>query len=70
MKKKRENKLTDQLRRLIAESGVSRYEIARKTGIDESALGKFYNGQRGISSMTLDKLGEYLGLEITQKRKK
>jgi plasmid maintenance system antidote protein VapI len=57
-------KLSDQLRDAIDSSGVTRYRIAQETGIDESALAKFYNGKRGINSDTLDRLGEYLGLRI------
>ena len=61
---KRTAKLTDQIRQAIDDSGLSRYEIAQQTGIDESALEKFYNGQRGISSTALDALGEFLQLTI------
>ena len=61
---KRTAKLTDQIRQAIDDSGLSRYEIAQQTGIDESALAKFYNGQRGISSTALDALGEFLQLTI------
>ena len=60
--------MSDQLRQAIDDSGQSRYWIAKETGIDESALSKFYNGLRGITSATLDKLGEYLGLEIITRK--
>ncbi len=65
--KSKPNKLSDQLRQAIAESGSSRYRIAQETGIDESALAKFFNGQRGLSLPSLDALVEYLGLELVQK---
>ena len=65
----RTNKLTDQLRRAIDESGRTRYEIAKLTGIDESALAKFYNGQRGLSMDALNALGECLSLTIVSRRK-
>ena len=61
--------MTDQIRQAIDDSGVSRYRIAQDTGIDESALSKFYNGLRGINTTTLDILGEYLGLEIVTRKK-
>lgn len=69
MGKKRSNLLTDQLRQAIDDSGLTRYQIARATGINESALAKFYNGQRGISMQALNALGEYLDLKITLGRK-
>jgi transcriptional regulator with XRE-family HTH domain len=69
MAKKRTNLLTDQLRRAIDDSGLTRYQIARATGIDESALAKFYNGHRGLSMEALNSLGEFLQLKITLGRK-
>jgi transcriptional regulator with XRE-family HTH domain len=69
MAKKRTNLLTDQLRRAIDDSGLTRYRIAKGTGIDESALAKFYNGHRGLSMEALNALGEYLQLTITLGRK-
>jgi len=58
-------KLTDQLRQAIDDCGLTRYEIAKRTGIDESALAKFYNGRRGLSMDALNALGECLQLTIT-----
>jgi len=64
MGKKRTRRMTDQLRRAIDDSGLTRYRIAKETGIDESALAKFYNGHRGLSMEALDALGECLQLTI------
>ena len=50
--------LTEQLRQAIDDCGLSRYQIAKETGIDESALAKFYNGHRGLSLDALNALGE------------
>jgi len=69
MAKKRTNLLTDQLRQAIDDCGLTRYEIAKQTGIDESALAKFYNGHRGLSMEALNALGEYLQLKIILGRK-
>ena len=69
MAEKRPKKLTDQLRQAIDDCGLTRYEIAKQTGIDESALAKFYNGHRGLSMEALNALGEYLQLKITLGRK-
>lgn len=60
--------MSDQIRQAIDDSGQTRYRIAQKTGIDESALAKFYNGHRGITTATLDRIGEYLGLEIITRK--
>ena len=69
MAKRRPKKMTDQLRQAIDDSGVTRYRIAQDTGIDESALAKFYNGKRGLSLDNLDRLFEYLALRIVMDRK-
>ena len=69
MGKRKTKKLTDQLRQAVDDSGVTRYQIAKETGIDESALAKFYNGHRGLSMEALNALGECLDLTITMRRK-
>ena len=69
MAKKRTTKLTDQLRQAIDDCGLTRYEIAKQTGIDESALAKFYNGHRGLSMEAMNALGECLELTIILGRK-
>ena len=69
MGKKRTTLLADQLRQAIDDSGLTRYQIARATGIDESALAKFYNGHRGLSMDALNALGEFLELSIILGRK-
>jgi transcriptional regulator with XRE-family HTH domain len=69
MTKNDPQKLTDQLRQAIDDCGLTRYEIAKQTGIDESTLAKFYNGHRGLSMKALNALGEFLQLTITLGRK-
>jgi hypothetical protein len=69
MRAKQTKFLTDQLRQAIHDSGLTRYEIAKQTGIDESALAKFYNRHRGLSMEALNALGVCLQLKITLGRK-
>ncbi len=69
MAKKRTKLLADQLRQAINESGVTRYRIAKETGISESTLSQFYNGYRGLSMEAMNALGEYLELTIIMRRK-
>ena len=68
-KRTKSNKLTDQLRQAIDDSGMTRYRIAQETGISESTLSKFYLGQRGLSMEALNALGECLQLTIHLGRK-
>lgn len=61
--------MVNQIRQAIDDSGISRYRISQETGIDESALAKFYNRKRGLSLENLNRLFEYLELEIVSKRR-
>ena len=62
--------LSQQLREAITKSGVSRYEISKKTGVSQAALSKFILGHRGISGKAMDAVGAFLGLTITTRKKK
>ena len=53
--------LSDVLRRAILESGITRYAIAVKAGVDQAALGRFVSGKRSMSLETADKLMDALG---------
>ena len=68
-KSQRTNSLTDQLRQAIDDSGLTRYRIAKETGISESTLAQFYNGHRGLSMNALNALGDFLQLKIHLGRK-
>jgi len=69
MARKRPGKVTDQLRKAIDDSGLTRYRISKETGISEATLSKFYLGQRGLSMEALDAIGECLQLTIRLGRK-
>jgi transcriptional regulator with XRE-family HTH domain len=70
MKRKQPQPVTDAVKRIIAECGLSRYEIARRSGVSEAALSRFVNGQRGLSTDTLDRLAGTLGLELVARQPK
>ena len=62
---KRRAKLSDQIRRAVDDCGRTRYRISKQTGIDQSTLSRFMSGERGLPMNTLDKLADYLDLNIT-----
>jgi len=66
--RKKKTKISDQIRGAIESAGVSRYRIEIETGIDKATLSRFMNGKAGMSVETLDKLGEFLGLEIVKRK--
>ena len=59
---------SEQLRRIIARSGMSRYEIAQRSGVSQAALSKLMSGLH-ITTETLDRLAPVLGLRIVAKKK-
>ena len=61
---KRRVKLSDQVRRAVDASGLSRYRIAKEIGMAESTMSRFMSGQGGLSMEYLDRLAELLDLRI------
>ena len=61
--------ITDQLRKAIESADVTRYEIAKQTGVAQQTLSKFVLRERGISLTALDAVAEYLGLELVERKK-
>ncbi|MFC1738602.1 hypothetical protein ACFL1G_06100 [Planctomycetota bacterium] len=64
------SKLSDQLRAAVRNSGKSVYRIAKDCGIAESHLHFFLNGQRGLGVDKIDRLAEYLQLQLRKKTSK
>jgi transcriptional regulator with XRE-family HTH domain len=69
MKPKQPDKLTNQLRSVVLDSGITLGELSRQTGIDKSALSRFLSGERTVSSKVLDVLGEFFQLRFIVGRK-
>jgi hypothetical protein len=56
--------LSEQLREIIEDGPVTRYRIAKETGIDASQLCRFVKAKGDMSLTTLDKIGELLRLRF------
>ena len=67
---KRRVKLSDQFRRAVDASGMTRYRIAKELGIAESTMSRFMSGDRGLSLEYLDRLAELLDLKLVLPRRK
>ena len=63
-------KLTATIRAAIKGSGLSRYEIAKRAGIEESTLSRFMNAKASLSLDTIELLAPVLGLRIVANGKK
>jgi plasmid maintenance system antidote protein VapI len=47
---------------------AGQYAIAQATGVSQSVLNRFINGERGISLETAAKLCQYLDLDLLPRR--
>lgn len=63
-KKTRQPTITGQLRHAIKESGLTRYEIWKRSGVDQGALSRFVNGKQSLTLNMVDKLAGVLGLVL------
>ena len=54
----------DDIRTAIDRSEFSRYRISKATRIDQGQLSKLMGGEAGLSIASLERLAEFLGLEI------
>ena len=59
--------ISDQLRRAIDRSGLSRYQIALDADVDQASLSRFMNGA-DITTKTFDAIAAVLGLSLVEKR--
>jgi transcriptional regulator with XRE-family HTH domain len=53
-----------QLKQAIKKSKMSRYRIAKESGLTESQLSYFINGHRTLTLLAAAKLAKALGLEL------
>jgi len=58
----------DQIRRAVEDCGMTRYAIAKATGIDNATLSRFIHGQAWMSEATMNALAEFLGLEVVARK--
>ncbi len=63
-------RLTDKLIRTIKRSRITRYRIAKDTGVSQSLLSRFVSGERSISLETAELLCDYFKLELVEKAKR
>jgi hypothetical protein len=62
--------ISDQLRKAVQESEMSRYRISLETGIPQSVLSRFLNQGHGLSLESIDKLCECIGAELVVQAKR
>jgi len=68
--KQRAITFTDQLRQIVETCGMTRYQLSKESGIDETTLCRFVHGERCLSERNLDKLGGCLSLRVVADKPK
>lgn len=61
-------RLSDQVRRAVDASGLSRHRICKTLGLAEATMSRLMSGQGGLSMARLDALADPLGLNVTPGR--
>src|SRR5262245_24278581 len=56
--------VTETVKRLLNESGLTQYEICKKSGVDKGALSRFLSGNVGLSLASIDKLAAAFGWRL------
>ena len=62
--------ISEQIREALIGSGVSRYRIAKDLGVSQAQLSRFVNNKAQLSVDLLDRLADYLDLEVRRKAKR
>ena len=64
-RKRREPKLlSDQLKDILDSGAMTRYELAKRSGVDQGQLSRFVLGKGQMTFRTLDKIGAVLRLRL------
>ena len=57
-------KLTDSIRAVVRGSGQTPYAIAKGAKVARSQLSRLLSGESGMTVDTIERLADYLGLEV------
>jgi len=63
-------KLSEQLRKAILKSGMSRYRICKVICMEQAQMSRFVSGSAGMSVEMMDAIGKLLDLELVKRQKK
>lgn len=60
---------SDAMRRAVIEDGRPLRQIARSAGLPASSISRFMNRRRGLSSRSLDRIADTIGVELRTVRR-
>ena len=70
MGKRNAKDIEHQLRELIDQAGISRYRLAKLSGVSQGVISHFMNGERSLTLTTVAKLAEILEIEFKPVKRK
>ena len=62
--------ITDPLRRVIVDSGMSYKALSRDTGVTRASIMRFVNGERSLRLDIADRLAAFFGLSLQARKRK
>jgi transcriptional regulator with XRE-family HTH domain len=68
MAKRKKKPISEQLIEAIESSELTRYRISQETGIAQSTLSEFVNGNRWLSLQNIDLVCDLLDLELKPRK--
>lgn len=68
MNTKKQIEFADQIRQAVRESGRTPYRICQDTEIDQAMMSRFLAGKMWLGEATMNRLAEYLGLEVVTRK--
>ena len=63
-------RVEDAMRKALRTAAISRYEVCKRTGVDQGHMSKFMSGQAGFSFETMERIADCLGVEIVVRPKR
>lgn len=70
MKTTKRTQFADQIRQAVRESGLTPYRICQDTEIDQAMMSRFLAGRMWLGEATMNRLAEYLGLEVVKRKER
>lgn len=61
--------MTDQLREIIRDYGVTHSQLAVQAGVAESVICRFMNGESGLTLIVIDRIADLLQIKLSSRVK-
>lgn len=59
--------MRDIINQAMTDQGVTAYELAKRSGVDASTIGRYIRGERDVTAANVAKMLDALNLAVTRK---